>query len=266
MEIGVSNYTWTWAVGIEGCIPKNPLNSLGLLEKAKEHQVQVLQIADKPCLHSMNNAELDRIASKAREYGIKLEVGTRGIEPSRLNRYLNIAQRVGAKIVRTITHTLDTDAVSWLKEVLPDYSKAGVSIALENHDEHKTTELVRFLDKIASPYLGVCLDTVNSFAALEPPENVVKNLSPYTINVHIKDFDIVRVGHQLGFSIEGRPAGEGRLNVPWLIDYIEKKNRGRDPNGILELWTPFTGTLEKTIARENEWAIRSLRYLRGLIK
>jgi sugar phosphate isomerase/epimerase len=109
----------------------------------------------------------------------------------------------------------------------------------------------------------VCLDTVNSFAALEPPEVVVRTLAPYTVNLHVKDFDVVRVGHQLGFSIEGKPAGKGRLDIPWTIEYL--KSKGRDPNAILELWTPYAGTVELTIAREEEWAAESMRYLREII-
>ena len=37
---------------------------------------------------------------------------------------------------------------------------------------------------------------------------------------------------------------------------------GRNPNVILELWTPFTGTMQNTINKEKEWAIRSIDYLK----
>ena len=111
--------------------------------------------------------------------------------------------------------------------------------------------------------MGVCLDTVNSFAALESPESVVKTLAPYTLNLHVKDFEVVRFGHELGFSIEGRPAGEGRLDIEWVAGYLKEK--GKDPNAILELWTPFTGNLEKTIQLEEEWAHKSIDYLNTVI-
>ena len=70
---------------------------------------------------------------------------------------------------------------------------------------------------------------------------MVKNLAPHTLCLHVKDFDIVRVSHMLGFSIEGRPAGEGRLGVKRVVECI--KNEGKDPNAILEVWTPFTGSI-----------------------
>jgi sugar phosphate isomerase/epimerase len=108
----------------------------------------------------------------------------------------------------------------------------------------------------------VCLDTVNSFAALETPEQVVRNLAPYTLNLHVKDFEVVRFGSELGFSIVGRPAGEGRLDVEWIAAYL--KDRGRSPSAIVELWTPFNETIDKTIAVEEEWARRSVEYLKSI--
>jgi sugar phosphate isomerase/epimerase len=263
MKTGVGSYTWTWAVGIKGYMPDRPLDCLGLVAKAKACGAGVLQIADNPSLHLLDAEEIRRTADAARGAGIELEAGTRGIEPAHLMAYLDIAKLMGSRIVRTITREIDDGAVSRMKEVLPSYEREGVVIALENHDEHKTAALADFIDRCGSGTLGVCLDTVNSFAALEPPEVVVRTLAPCTVNLHVKDFDVVRVGHQLGFSIEGKPAGKGRLDIPWTIEYL--KSKGRDPNAILELWTPYAGTVELTIAREDEWAAESMRYLREII-
>jgi sugar phosphate isomerase/epimerase len=263
MQIGVSNYTWPWAVGREGYEPKRPLDVKALVELAHRFEVEVLQIADKPVLHEMDDDALHHLATYAEQMGITLEVGTRGIEPDHLLSYLRIAKKLKSKILRSIAYRLDREAESWLKEVLPMCTEAGVSIALENHDEHGSKELADFIDHIGSPVLGVCLDTVNSFAALESPETVVKTLAPFTLNLHIKDFDVVRFGHELGFSIVGRPAGEGRLDIRWIIEQLSEA--GQDPNAILELWTPFSESVEKTIELEAEWADRSLQNLRSII-
>ncbi len=263
MKIGLSSYTWPWAVGRKDYKPKNPLDAVALLQKTKRYNISVLQIADNPSLHRMSRAEIEQVARQADESQITLEVGTRGIRPEHLIRYLEIAKHLKSNIVRSITHRLDTEAFSWIRAVLPEYEKAGVSIALENHDEHTTSDLAAFLDRLGSSSLGVCLDTVNSFAALEPPDVVVKTLAPYTLNLHIKDFEIERIGHELGFSIIGRPAGEGRLDIKWIVNCIKEKKR--DPNAILELWTPFTENLDKTIQLENRWAEKSIGYLKSVI-
>jgi sugar phosphate isomerase/epimerase len=109
----------------------------------------------------------------------------------------------------------------------------------------------------------VCLDTVNSFAALEPPDVVVKTLGPYTLNLHVKDFDVARVQSQLGFSILGRPAGKGRLDIPGTVVLL--REMGRNPNAILELWTPFEESVEETVKKEDEWAADRLKYLQTMI-
>ena len=73
-----------------------------------------------------------------------------------------------------------------------------------------------------------------------------------------------RIGHAMGFVIECTPAGQGRLDIPWLLGKLH--DFGRDPNAILELWTPPVGTLPETIAREDAWAIESIQYSRRVIR
>lgn len=79
----------------------------------------------------------------------------------------------------------------------------------------------------------------------------------------MKDFQIFRPTHRKGFVVEGRPAGQGQLNVPWLL--AELRAKGRDPNAILELWPPPEATVHESIAKENAWAVESVRYLRQFI-
>ena len=263
MNLGVSSYTWVWAVGIKGYMPENPLDIINLLEKANSVGVKVVQIADNIPLNKMSDVELNKIITIAKEYSIKLEVGMLGIKPDNLYQYLQIAKKLKSSLVRTIFQSLNSKAVSLIKKVLPQYEEANIYIGIENHGEYKSVELAGFIDKVGSGHVGVCLDTVNSFAALELPETVVKVLAPYTINLHIKDFDIVRSNHKAGFSIEGRPAGKGRLNIAWIIDYL--KSNGKNPNAILELWTPFAGTIEETIQKEDEWALDSIKFLKKII-
>ena len=69
---------------------------------------------------------------------------------------------------------------------------------------------------------------------------------------------------KFGLLVEGRAAGDGRLNIPWTIDYL--KQQGKDPNAILELWMPLFDTPEETIRREDEWARKSVAYLKTIIK
>jgi sugar phosphate isomerase/epimerase len=67
----------------------------------------------------------------------------------------------------------------------------------------------------------------------------------------------------MGFLIEGRQVGQGRLDVPWLLNKL--RTAQVDPNAILEQWTPPEETLTQTIEKEDRWATNSVRYLRQFI-
>ena len=118
------------------------------------------------------------------------------------------------------------------------------------------------IEAAGSDRIGVCLDTANSLGAGEGLESVVAVLGPLTVNLHVKDFSIERVPWQMGFTVTGRPAGAGRLNVPALVEQLAKFQRCR--TAILELWTPPEAGLEQTIAKEAAWAAQSIEYLRPL--
>lgn len=149
-----------------------------------------------------------------------------------------------------------------LRHVVPEFTKAGITIAIENHDRFKSAALVHIVQTIASSCVGICLDTVNSFGALEGPDVVIDTLGPYVVNLHLKDFEIKRLDHNMGFSLTGTPAGAGMLDIPNLIARLKEFNRTF--NAILELWPWWTGDTGSTIEMEDRWAQESVRYLKGV--
>jgi sugar phosphate isomerase/epimerase len=268
MRLGISSYTYTWAVGVPGHLPERPMSLLDLLDKASALGVRVLQVADNLPLDRLSDAELETFESRAAELDIGIEVGTRGIAHQQLRTYLRLAERLRSPLVRIVIDTPDhhpheDQVISALKDIMPEFERAGVCLAVENHDRFKARTLAEILERVGSEFVGICLDTVNSFGALEGPEAVLETLGPSVVNLHVKDFAICRADHMMGFSIEGRPAGQGRMNLPWLFQ--ELRDQGRDPNAILELWTPPAETLAATIAKEDAWATASVEYLRTLI-
>jgi sugar phosphate isomerase/epimerase len=146
---------------------------------------------------------------------------------------------------------------------MPECKKSGIVLAVENHDRFSAKQLAELVQGVRGPWIGICLDTVNSFGALEAPEVVVETLAPWVVNLHVKDFSVCRATHNLGFVIEGRPAGQGRLDLPWLLGQLQEA--GRDVNAIVELWTPPEPEIAATIAKEENWARQSIAYLRTLI-
>lgn len=268
MRLGISSWTYAWAIGVPGHPPEHPMDALGLLDRTAELDVHLVQVADNLPLDRLSLTQLDAFEKRASELDINIELGTRGIGHDNLRTYLELAQRLKSPILRAVIDTAhhhpDADeVVGIIAAIIPDFERAGVCLAIENHDRFRAKTLANILKRIGSHYVGICLDTVNSFGALEGPEVVLEVLGPLVVNLHVKDFAIFRASHLMGFTLEGRPAGEGRLNVPWLLE--ELAGLGLDPNAILELWTPPEESLAATIAKEDAWAVASVKYLRTLI-
>jgi len=101
-----------------------------------------------------------------------IELGTAGLEPDRLRQYIDVAQRVGATFIRTLTHSPGLDptieeAAGLLAEVVPDLRASGVTIGIENHDRHTCPELIELVERVGDEHVGICLDTANNIGALE---------------------------------------------------------------------------------------------------
>lgn len=229
MKLGISSYTYTWAVGLPGQRPSQPITALALLERTAE-------------------------------------LGARGLRD--LPPYLALADRIRSRLVRMVVdapqeHPNADEVVRAIAELLPTLERDGIALAIENHDRFAAEALAAIVVRIANARVGICLDTANSFGALQGPGEVWRTLAPYTLNVHVKDFTIRRANHNMGFVIEGCPAGQGRLDIAALL--AELRQAGRDPNAILELWTPPESDLEATIAKEAAWARESVAFLRGVI-
>jgi sugar phosphate isomerase/epimerase len=268
VRLGLSTYTYTWAIGVPGSMPAEPMTAADLLRRAAELGVGVVQIADNIPLHTMPAPELDELADQARRLGIDIEVGTRGIDPEHLAGYLAIAGKLQAKLLRVVVdskqhHPDPAEATRTLRRSQSAFERAGVVLAIENHDRYTSGELATLVRALGTQWSGICLDTVNSFGALEGPAVVIETLAPLTVNLHLKDFAVRRASHMMGFTIEGRPAGQGQLDIPRLLDTIAAVRP--DATAVLELWTPPAASVAETVQRERQWAEDSVEFLAPLL-
>ena len=263
MTLGLSSYTYGWAVGVRGHEPARPLDEHGLLDHCQAQGVKLLQIGDNLPLHTFDDARLARLAGRAAREGVQLEVGVRRLTSERVDQYATIARRLGAKLLRFVIDDLDyhpsPEAVSIVLRQC-GLLLGGLTLGLENHDRFPAATLRAMIESAGSDRLGVCLDTANSLGAGEGLDTVVAALAPWTVNLHIKDFHIERVPHLMGFTVEGRPAGQGLLDVPGLLETLAPFRRCE--TAALELWTPPEPELADTIAKEAAWAGQSLQYLK----
>ena len=64
----------------------------------------------------------------------------------------------------------------------------------------------------------------------------------------------------MGFTVEGRPAGGGLLDVTAVLQALAPFPRCA--TAALELWVPPEANLAATLAKEAAWATQSLAHLR----
>jgi sugar phosphate isomerase/epimerase len=154
-------------------------------------------------------------------------------------------------VIDSAGHDRPGEVVALLKPLQPEFQAAGVLLACENHDRFPARTLGEIIERLGPEWTGICLDTANSFGALEGPHVVVETLAPYTVNLHLKDIVIYRAVHTMTFIIDGRPVGQGMVDIPWVLD--EVRRYGRDMNVILEMWTILRMLSKPLPKKERRW-------------
>ncbi|MFB8273012.1 MULTISPECIES: sugar phosphate isomerase/epimerase family protein [unclassified Streptomyces] len=262
MAYGISTYAYFWRISERA--PK-PLSLLDMLVDTKEQGGEVFQICDYPGIESYDSARLADIRDAARDLGLCLELGTRGVRPDHLATYLDIARQLDVTLVRSMMNTVDhrpdvDEAVALLRQALPGYTDAGVALGLETYEQVSTDDLLAVVKGVDSDRLGVVLDPGNSVARLERPVDVVDATAPYVVNIHVKDFAFTRRDGWVGFTYAGCPLGTGLLDYDAMIAAVRPHERGI--NQIVEHWLPWQDEGFDTTARlEHQWTQHSISTL-----
>lgn len=157
---------------------------------------------------------------------------------------------------------------SWktIESVAPIVEKHRIPLAIENHKDWLIPHMLERLKRIDSEYVGVCIDTGNSFALLEDPMDVVNAYAPWAHSVHLKDMAVCE--YENGFLLADVVLGEGTLDLPKIVEIIQKARSGirfsvemstRNPLKVpcldKKYWATFGDVPGKNLAR-------ALRYVR----
>lgn len=181
------------------------------------------------------------------------------------------AKRCGARVFRTVLmngrrYEVFDSAESFLrffgqgKESLslarPIVEKQEIRMAVENHKDLRTPELLDLVKKLDSPFVGVCIDTGNSIALLESPQETVEALAPHAFTTHLKDMGVEE--YRDGFLLSEVPLGAGFLDLAQIVRTMRKARPEirlnlemitRDPLKIPCLASKYWATLESVPGR-----------------
>lgn len=261
--IGLGTYAFFWQHSDR--VPE-PLDLRGAFEATRSLDVELFQICDYAPLEHLTERELNDTAAAARDLGLTIHLGTKGLTPERLERFLFLADVFEARLVRSMIGGPDgipplDQAETWLRSIIGAYESRGVTLALETYEQVPTRDLVELVQRVGSDRLGICVDAANVIAQLEHPAVCVEECRDLVVGVHAKDFAFRRRDGWVGFELTGAPLGTGLLDYPSLRDAIDPAERGIDE--IVEHWLPWQGDPVTTVHREREWTRTAIEYLRS---
>jgi 3-oxoisoapionate decarboxylase len=190
----------------------------------------------------------------------------------RFGREIITARGCGATVIRTVmmgTRRYETfhaakdytafaeQALASLRLAEPELARNKATLAVENHKDFRTDELVGVMKAISSEYVGVCVDTGNSIALLERPTDTAEALAPWVRSCHLKDMSVEPSAD--GFLLAEVPLGEGFLDLKGIVATLRKARPElrlslemitRDPLRIPCLTDDYWATLDRVPGRD----------------
>ncbi len=198
----------------------------------------------------------------------------------RFEAALRTAKQAGAKVIRTAIggrryeqfdnagqfEAFAERSLKSLQLAEPVATRQRMRLAIENHKDWRIDQMLDRLKRLGSEYVGVCVDTNNSFALLEDPMAVVEAYAPVGFAAHLKDMAVAE--YEDGFLLADVPLGQGLLDLPRMVRILRKARpeiqfslemATRDPLKVPCLTQKYWATFEDVPGSD---LARTLRYVR----
>jgi sugar phosphate isomerase/epimerase len=151
---------------------------------------------------------------------------------------------------------------SRLKQMIPAAVDADVKIAVENHCDTFSEEILWLLDRVDHPQVGACIDTVNAFMVMEDPMVAIENLAPRAYTNHFRD-DRIEF-QRYGCKLTGTAVGDGDIDMKRAYEIIKTQSSMKRINIETEMEIP-TDDMESALRMEKETIERSIQYCRDVL-
>jgi len=238
----------------------------------------VLENLDTTYLKEVNAAAVER--GLYLEYNFSMDMGGMGIGIQHdLDAAIATATSLGADIVkvgmdlkrpRPVSASRFHPAVmaqmksfaGRLKASAPAAEDAGIRIAVENHCDSFSEEILWLLDRVDHPAVGACIDTVNALMVMEDPMQAIENLAPRAFTNHFRD-DRIEF-QRYGFKLTGAAVGDGDIDMQRAYDIIKNRSGMRRINIETEMDIPLDN-MQKALQMEKDTIERSIRYCRKVL-
>jgi sugar phosphate isomerase/epimerase len=261
------------------------MSTFELFDEAVRMGIDGLHLDD-GVLETLDPSYLQEVKTAARERGLYLEynfsmdLGGMGIGIQHdLNEAITTADNLGSDVVKVsmdlvrprplaasrfhprVTKQMKSFAEQ-LKASAPAAAAAGIKIAVENHCDSFSEEILWLLDRVDHPAVGACIDTVNALMVMEDPMQAIANLAPRAFTNHFRD-DRIEM-QRYGFKLTGAAVGEGDIDMKRAYEIIKTQSTMRRINIETEMEIPLDN-MQQALRMEKETIKRSIRYCREVL-
>ncbi len=232
MRIGLSVYGTTFSMGIDPASGRPTITPMQLMDKAIAAGLEGVELP----ASLMQGENTATVAQFAEERGLFITLETHGYDPNKLAGAINLGVRLGAGTIRTIVggaklggdrRPLAGRWQSFLQEILAGLrqataiaERAGMNLAVENHQDLASEELLWLCESIGSQSFGITLDTGSTLATAEEPVDFARRIAPHAKNVHLKDYQVYMYNE--GYRLVRCPLGQGVVNFPALFNIFSE--------------------------------------------
>src|SRR3954469_25171966 len=206
MRVGLNPYGLAFTIGLTGArtarANPEPMAMAGFVELALAAGAKCVEL-DGRWLTPRSNAELAGVGRELRASGVTIICSDwlTQVAGETLSRPIECAAAIGASLLRLhLTPVLEGNRFAWgdrwlamveharrtLSAAALDASRVGLPLAIENHQDLTSDELIAIADE--SSGVGLVLDTGNPFAVGGAPLALVGRAGARIPRVHLKDY------------------------------------------------------------------------------
>jgi sugar phosphate isomerase/epimerase len=227
LKVGLNPYGLTCTIGIVGSGTHRacpaPLGLEGFFRLAKSVGARCLEI-HWAHLTALDDGALSDLRDRLDEAGMEPIVSF-GPPLDNAQDAVDLAVKLGARTIRTgLSRVLCGDRAQYpewksnldslrrnLRAYGPYAAQAGVTLAIENHQDFGSEELVE-LCEFARDGVGITLDTGNALAVGEEPLKFARTVAALVRHVHLKDYRAQFTDE--GYRLVRSAIGDGAVPFP----------------------------------------------------
>ena len=232
MKVGIDSYCYHRFFGEvypQQAPPARRMTLEDFLRRAR--QLEVDGVSLESCFFpSLSQGYLAEVKGILDEYGLDrvyawghpdgLEGGTNARAYDEMIASIERAKAIGAGVMRVVGSSLmfrHQPHGPQLERLVRQFSSAvriaeshGIRLAVENHIDFTSDEMLGLLTAVDSPFFGINFDTGNFVRLLDDPIKGMEKLAKHVLATHVKDLKVQEgVSPDEWFFFSSTPVGEG---------------------------------------------------------